>query len=151
DRAKDMATDYEPAQGYAERRGITFRERVAEIVRKIVPEKVRAMFDGERAQATPGGNAMQSPERAAPERIAAADLETALRKARADALVRHARASDAIIEAKQQGIAPSAEQRRELGEARRAFDEVRPHGWQDAEAAYSKDNSLAREAGGGRI
>lgn len=26
DRAKDMATDYEPAQAYAERRGITFRE-----------------------------------------------------------------------------------------------------------------------------
>lgn len=33
--------------------------------------------------------------------------------------------------------------------ARRAFDEVRPHGWQDAEAAYSKDNSLAYEAGSG--
>src|SRR4029453_4976407 len=32
-RTKDMASDYErvdPAQGYAERRGITFRERVAE-------------------------------------------------------------------------------------------------------------------------
>ncbi|WP_291700045.1 BlaI/MecI/CopY family transcriptional regulator [Bradyrhizobium sp.] len=37
DRAKDMASDYErtdPAQSYAERRGITFRERVAEIVLK---------------------------------------------------------------------------------------------------------------------
>lgn len=33
--------------------------------------------------------------------------------------------------------------------ARRAFDEVRPCGWQDAGAAYSKDNSLAREAGSG--
>ena len=32
-----------------------------------------------------------------------------------------------------------------------AFDELRPHGWQDAEAAYSKDNSLAREAGSGRV
>ncbi|MDU3041393.1 Ti-type conjugative transfer relaxase TraA, partial [Bradyrhizobium sp.] len=49
DRAKDMASDYEradPAQSYAERRGITFRERVAEIVRKLVPEKLRDMFDG---------------------------------------------------------------------------------------------------------
>ena len=49
DRAKDMASDYEradPVQGYAERRGITFRERVAEIVRRVVPEKVRNMFDG---------------------------------------------------------------------------------------------------------
>ena len=59
DRAKDMASDYEqrdPAQGYAERRGITFRERVAEIVRKVVPERVRNMFDGLRpsAEAVPG-------------------------------------------------------------------------------------------------
>jgi len=158
DRAKDMASDYEqrdPAQGYAERRGITFRQRVAEIVKKIVPENVRerigGMFDGMRAEAGSAERAMQQPDLAAPEKTVAADPEAALRKARADALVRHARASDAIIEAKQQGLVPSAEQRRELGEARRAFDAVRPHGWQDAEAAYSKDNSLAREAGGGRI
>jgi hypothetical protein len=151
DRAKNMATDYDPAQNYAERRGFTFRERVVEIMRRIVPGKVRGMFDGLRMDAAPGDNAMQPPQRAAPEKAVAADPEAALRKARADALVRHARASDAIIEAKQQGLAPSAEQRRELGEARRAFDEVRPHGWQDAEAAYSKDNGLAHEADSGRI
>ena len=62
DRAKDMASDYEradPAQDYAERRGITFRERVAEIVRKVVPEKVRNMFDGLRpsAEAVPARTA----------------------------------------------------------------------------------------------
>jgi hypothetical protein len=71
DRSKDMASDYEPAQRYAERRGITFRERVAEIVRKVervlekwgpvfqqdarppkdLPEKVRGMFDGLRLPA----------------------------------------------------------------------------------------------------
>src|SRR5213080_2175377 len=52
DRAKDMASDYEwadPVQSYAERRGITFRERVAEIVRRVVPEKLRDMFDGLRS------------------------------------------------------------------------------------------------------
>lgn len=81
----------------------------------------------------------------------AEDPEDALRGARRRALVRHARASDAVIEAKRQGLAPSVEQRRELGAARRAFNEVRPYGWQDAEAAYSKDNSLAREAGSGSI
>lgn len=74
-----------------------------------------------------------------------------LRKARTRALIRHARASDAILEAKYQGLMPSAEQRRELGAARSGFEEVRPHGWQDAEAAYSKDNSLAREAGTGKV
>ena len=66
DRAKDMASDYEradPAQSYAERRGITFRERVAEIVRKVVPEKVRNMFDGLRpsAEAVPGPDGARRP------------------------------------------------------------------------------------------
>ena len=67
DRAKDMASDYEradPAQSYAERRGITFRERVAEIVRKVVPEKVRNMFDGLRSPAdVPGPDGGRRPER----------------------------------------------------------------------------------------
>jgi hypothetical protein len=79
------------------------------------------------------------------------DREAVLRRARTEALKRHARACDAILEAKRQGLTLSVEQRRELGAARRAFNEVRPHGWQDAEAAYSKDNSLAHEAGWGRV
>src|SRR6266480_1077314 len=72
DRAKDMASDYEqrdPAQGYAERRGIIFGERVAEIVRRVVPERVRNMFDGLR----PSAEAM--PEREAPERKVVEDPE----------------------------------------------------------------------------
>lgn len=43
-----MASEYErrdPARQFAERGGIGFRERVAEIV-KVVPEKARGMFDG---------------------------------------------------------------------------------------------------------
>jgi Ti-type conjugative transfer relaxase TraA len=181
DRAKDMASDYDqpdPAQDYAERRGITFRERVVELVRKIMPEQLRLALDDLRdglrqpGDAAPGPEVRLGPEReegrqgterpareridvpretAAPERAAAEDREAALRKARTKALIRHARAVDAILEAKRQGAAPSDEERRELGAARRAFDEVRPHGWQDAEAAYSKDNSLAREAGTGRV
>jgi Ti-type conjugative transfer relaxase TraA len=162
DRSKDMATDYErpdPAQSYADRRGITFRERVAEIARKVVPEKVRNMFDGLRLPADGGRMPEQdsrSPESVRreadmTERNIAADPEAALRKARTDALVRHARAADAVLEARREGLEPSPDQRRDLGQARRAFDEVRPHGWKDAETAYSKDNSLAREAGSGRI
>ena len=95
DRAKDMASDYEhrdPAQRYAERRGITFRERIAEIVRKVVPEKVRNMFDDLRpsADAVPDLDGARRPEREAPERKVAEDPEAALRKARAKALIRHA-------------------------------------------------------------
>ncbi len=143
DRAKDMASDYEqidPAQDYAERRGITFRERVAEIVRKV-PEKVRGMFDGLRLP-TEGE---QRPERKVEE-----DPEEA-RKARTKALVRHARAVDAIFEMQEQGGRASPEQVEELQEARKVFEDVRPHGSHDAEAAYKKNPELAQEAATGRV
>jgi hypothetical protein len=154
DRAKDMASDYEradPAQSYAERRGISFRERVAEIVRRVVPEKVRNMFDGPRpsADAVPGPDGARSPEREAPERKAAEDPEAALRRARTKALVRHARAVDAIFDMQEQGGRASPEQVKELQEARKVFEEVRPYGSHDAEAAYKKNPELALEAASG--
>jgi hypothetical protein len=172
DRAKDMASDYEqrdPAQSFAERRGITFRERVAEIVRKVVPEKVRDMFDGLRPPSdVPGGDGGRRPEREtperersgtpaerretdAPERNVAADPEAEARRLRTRALVRHARAVDAIFEAREMGGEASPEQVKELQKARRSFEEVRPYGSHDAEAAYKKDPELAREAAGGRV
>jgi Ti-type conjugative transfer relaxase TraA len=156
DRAKDMASDYQradPAQSYAERRGITFGERVAEIVRKIVPERVRNMFDGQRpsADAVPGPDGARRLEREAPERKAAEDPEAVLRKARTKALVRHARAVDAIFDIQERGDKASPEQVKELQEARKVFEEVRPYGSHDAEAAYKKDPELVREAAGGQV
>jgi Ti-type conjugative transfer relaxase TraA len=173
DRAKDMASDYEradSAQSFAERRGITFRERVAEIVRKVVPEKVRNMFDGLRpsADAAPGPDDGQRPERetterersgtgaerretAAPEREVTQDPEAEARRARTRALVRHARAVDAIFEAQEMGGEASPEQVKELQKARRVFEDVRPYGSVDAEAAYKKNPELAHEAGSGRV
>jgi hypothetical protein len=145
DRAKDMASDYErldPARDYAERRGITFRERVAEIVRKIVPEKTRGMFDGLRPPADGGQR---------PERKVAEDPETALRRAGANALIRHARAVDAIFKMQERGGKASSDQVKELQEARKVFEEARPHGSHDAEAAYKQNPELAQEAATGRI
>lgn len=167
DRPKDMASDYEPAQSYAERRGITFRarmERVVEIASQL-PEKVRGMFDGLRlpADGAPGANAGERPERgrtdadgpqrepASPAREDADDPELAMRRARTDALKRHARAVNGIFSTEDTGGKASPEQMRELTDARKAFEEVRPHGWRDAEAAYVKDPELAREAGSGRV
>jgi len=155
-RAKDMASDYEqrdPVQSYAERRGITFGERVAEIVRKVVPEKVRNMFDGLRpsVDAVPGPDDARRPEREAPKRKAAEDPEAALRKARTKALVRHARAVDEIFEAQEMGGKASPEQVKELQQARKAFEELRPHGSHDAEAAYKKYPDLAREVALGKL
>jgi Ti-type conjugative transfer relaxase TraA len=156
DRAKDMASDYEqrdPARGYAERRGITFGERVAEIVRRVVPERVRNMFDGPRpsAEAVPGTGSARRPEREAPERKVVEDPEAALRQARTKALVRHARVVDAIFDMQERGGKASPEQVKELQEARKVFEQMRPYGSHDAEAAYKKNPELVREAVGGRV
>ncbi|TPK24691.1 Ti-type conjugative transfer relaxase TraA [Mesorhizobium sp. B2-5-9] len=181
DRAKDMASDYDqidPAQHYAERRGITFRQRVVEIVRRIVPEKLRDRIGGLLEGRSPG-DAEPSQERgrrpgrenvgaqigdAGPKpgggNLAAgvardtevpADAEAALRSARTKALVRHARALDTIFRSGNADGQGSPEQMRELRDARRAFENVRPHGWRDAEAAYVKNPELVREAAAGRV
>ncbi|CDX58806.1 putative Conjugal transfer protein, traA [Mesorhizobium plurifarium] len=168
DRAKDMASDYDqinPAQTYAERRGISFRQRVVEIVRKVVPERLRNMFDDRRpsADGAPDFDATPKPEReeperedvrlksAAPTRETAEDGQAALRKARTDALVRHARVVDTIFS--DEGAANKANPKllRELADARKAFEAVWQHGWRDAEAAYVKNPELVGEAAGGRI
>jgi hypothetical protein len=149
ERGKDMASDYsrvDPEQAFAERRGITFRERVAEVVRKV-PKKVRGIFDGLRFP-TAGADVR---EPAAPERKVAEDSEAELRRARTRALIRHARAVDDIFATQDSGERWSPAQARELNAARDAFEEVRPHGWRDAEAAYKKNPELAREAGSGQL
>jgi Ti-type conjugative transfer relaxase TraA len=171
DRAKDMASDYEradPVQSYAERRGITFRERVTEIVRRVVPEKVRDRIDGlleglrSPGEGSAGGNAVQPPGRgnedadarrepAALAKEVADRQEATLRRARTKALVRHARAVDVIFEAQEMGGKASPEQVKELQQARKVFEEVRPYGSDDAEAAYKKSPELAHEAAGGQV
>jgi Ti-type conjugative transfer relaxase TraA len=156
DRAKDMASDYEqrdPAQGYAERRGISFGERIVELVRKVVPEKVRNMFEGLRPsdEVVPSTASTVRPELETAERKAAEDSEAALRKTRTKALVRHARAVDAIFAIQERGDKASPAQVKELQEARKVFEEVRPHGSHDAEAAYKKNPDLVREAAGGQV
>jgi len=170
DRSKDMATDYDqqidPAQDYAERRGITFRARVAEIMRKLVPENVRDriedIIDSLRSpgDGVPGADAVKQPEReiagkdaereaAARMREAEIDPELAIRRARGQAFVRHARAVNAIFKAQAHDIAATPEQIEELHEARGAFNDLRPHGSYDAEAAYKRNPELATEAASG--
>jgi len=151
-----MASDYEqrdPAQGYAERRGISFGERIVELVRKVVPEKVRNMFEGLRPsdEVVPSTASTVRPELETAERKAAEDPEAALRKSRTKALVRHARAVDAIFDMQERGGKASPEQVKELQEARRVFEKVRPYGSHDAEAAYKKNPELVREAAGGQV
>ncbi|WP_299748070.1 Ti-type conjugative transfer relaxase TraA [uncultured Tateyamaria sp.] len=163
DRSKDMALDYaetDPAQDFAERRGIAFRERVIEVLRKIVPERLRDRIDGSRRarDGALGSDVPRSPGREearkdihpsadALQKAVAYDPEAAMRKARTEALKRHARAVDAIFTAQDRGNSGTPDQLRDLAESRASFEEVRPDGWRDAEAAYAKDPSLTREAG----
>jgi len=111
------------------------------------------MFDGLRpsAEAVPGTGSARRPEREAPERKVVEDPEAALRQARTKALVRHARAVDAIFDMQERGGKASPEQVKELQEARKVFEEVRPYGSHDAEAAYKKNPELVREAAGGQV
>lgn len=98
--------------------------RASEIVRQV-PEKLRATFDSLRlsAEGAPGADAREQPERekdaarperenagvearrdvAAPDREIADDPEAGLRRARTEALKRHARAVDAIFSAEDAG------------------------------------------------
>jgi hypothetical protein len=124
ERAKDMALDHagaDPAEGFAARRGIDF-----------------------------GRHAPEPPEtRPQPDDLAEA-REAALRPARARALIRHAEAVHAVFETQAQGGKASPEQVRTLNRARDAFEALRPDGWRDAEAAYLKDPTLARDAARGQ-
>ncbi|MCG2840776.1 Ti-type conjugative transfer relaxase TraA [Sandaracinobacter sp. RS1-74] len=162
DRAKDMATDYEPAQSYAERRGITFHARDAAVEQIRVPDNaldriddiifsVRETRDGADGpeRETTGRGIREEIEAVAQD--AGIDPEDALRHARRMVLIRHAHAVGQVFNAEDARGKASPAQWEELVDSRKAFDEVRPYGWQDAEAAYAKDESLAHEAGSGKV
>ncbi len=145
DRAKDMASDYgreasgDPARRFAERRGITFRERVAEVIRKV-PEKVRGLFDG-----------LRLPEARVPEADRQVRAQAALR--------RHARAVSDLLRAQEDGttINQLVEQGRyapmgqELNIARNELNAFGANYSRDAERAYLADQPLAHEAADGQV
>ncbi|MBV9557023.1 MAG: Ti-type conjugative transfer relaxase TraA, partial [Pseudolabrys sp.] len=80
-----------------------------------------------------------------------ADQEAEARRLRTKALVRHARAVDTIFAAQELGLKYTPEQVKELNEARRVFEDVRPYGSVDAEAAYKKNPELASDVASGRV
>lgn len=145
DRPKDMASDYArsdptraaPERVFAERRGITIREQVADLAKKIVPKKVRGMFDGLRLAmpATPMRSAPLAAEQ--PDRLARA-------------IERHAGALDAIWKMKDKGLPVLPHQREALEKARNALDETGPHHRRDWEAACRTNPSLVAGAASGR-
>ena len=104
-----------PAQGFAERRGISFRERVAEIVRKAVPEKARSMFASFRPPAE------QQPElRANPlhSKTSAQDLSRDIEK--------YARSLEEIDRMADRGLSALPHQETTLDKAHKALNQMQP-------------------------
>ena len=142
ERGKDMASDYtrdrvsDPARDFAERRGISFRERVADVVRKIVPEKARSIFAGLKLDAV-RAEPLKSigHDRFAPQRP---DIQ------------RHARAVTDIVKMRDRGLPLLPHQTDALHKARAALDAHHPHASRDLERAYTADRPMALEAAGGR-
>ncbi|MDB5704685.1 MAG: traA3 [Sphingomonas bacterium] len=151
ERAKDMASDYEradPSQAFAERRGIKFRERVAEIVR-VGAEKARGIFDNFKPK-IPASRDRDMFADFRPERQEAAKHEPVRASGQRGAVERYARALDEIERMRESRSAAMPHQREALERAREALDAIRPHASTDLRAAFQHCPELVREAADGR-
>ena len=134
ERGKDMASDYSPEQQFAERRGITFRQRIVEIARQL-PERAKTIFANFRPQA----------KKLEPLPTEQADLSNQRR-----AVERFARAADDMAKMREQGLPVLPHQRDVLDKAGKALDAIRPHAAADLASALQRQPELTREAADGR-
>ncbi|WP_294131229.1 Ti-type conjugative transfer relaxase TraA [Sphingobium sp.] len=161
ERGKDMAIDYrqaDPAKEYAERRGIAFGERIAEIVRPIV-EKARGMFDNFRPNIPQQerdifAGFQPKAEPPAQERVVLHQPGYDMQPMRAGgvrgAVERYAKALDAIQQTRAQGLDGMPHQREAFDRARDALEAIRPEGSSDLNTAFRSSPELVREAAEGR-
>jgi Ti-type conjugative transfer relaxase TraA len=162
ERGKDMATDYrqaDPVKEYAERRGISFGERVAEIVRPMV-EKARGIFDSFRPNIPSQherdifAGFQPKVEPPAQERAVQRQPEHDAQPMRAGgvrgAVERYAKALDAIQQTRAEGLDAMPHQREAFDRARDTLDAIRPAGSSDLDSAFRSSPELIREAAEGR-
>lgn len=144
ERTKDMALDYarvrdvDPARVFAVRRGISFRERVTEIVRTIVPEKARSIFAGFRPAPEPQHSIVveQKPK--------AGSLDIGR------GVERYARALADIERTAAKGLEPMPHQIAAREKAFAGLNEIRPKGGRDLSAAFRRQPELVGQAASGR-
>jgi Ti-type conjugative transfer relaxase TraA len=164
ERAKDMATDYEragPAQHpsaairrtFAERRGISFRERVAEIVR-VGAENARDIFDRFQPRTSTRSKADRfegfRPDTRAHEPEPGREPQTLRTSGQRGAVERYAKALREIEWQRGKGLTAMPHQRASLDRARDALNATRPHAATDLGAAFQLNPELVREAAEGR-
>ena len=143
ERGKDMASDYDREAGadrerkFAERRGITFRKRVAEIVRKIVPEKRQSIFAGFKPAPEAQRDIAAGPRKANPR-----DMQRGVE--------RYARALEDIGRTTDRGLEPMPHQLAARDKARAALNDLKPKAGRDLASAFSRQPELMAEAASGR-
>lgn len=134
ERGKDMASDYNPEQQFAERRGITFRERIIEIARQL-PERAKSIFAGFRPQT-------QKLETLPAEQHGLSNQRRAVE--------RFARAADDMAKMREQGLPVLPHQWEAMEKSGKALDAIRPNAAADLASALQRQPELTREAADGR-
>ena len=134
ERGKDMAGDYQPEQAFAELRGISFRERIVEMVRQV-PEKVKSIFENFRPQAR---------------QLEPIPAQTNTQNDQRRAIECYARALGDIGTMQAQGLPVLPHQKDALEKAGKALDAIRPHhAATDLAKALERRPKLIAEAAGG--
>lgn len=160
ERAKDMASDYgrdvSSEQGFAERRGITIRERIVEVV-KAVPEKVRDRFAGLRSKLGDLDLHLPPPPPAPAPRSRFSGVtitpgpELAPPPLPLDkAVERYARTAADLLRMREANLPELPHQKNAFVEARAALDAVRPHASQDLGRAMEGDPALMQQGATGK-
>ena len=134
ERGKDMAGDYKPEQAFAELRGISFRERVMEMVRQV-PERAKSIFGNFRPQAR---------------QLEPLPVQSNTQNNQLRAVERYARALGDIGTMQAQGLPVLPHQKDALEKAGKALDAIRPHAATDLAKALDRRPELLAEAAGGR-
>ncbi|MGC1302355.1 MAG: AAA family ATPase, partial [Caulobacteraceae bacterium] len=140
ERAKDVALDHDGASPFAERRGISFRERVVGAV-----EKVRDIFAGFKPRSPTPTSEHEASQPQAPSFDA--DREALRRRA----IQRHASAVADIFRMHDQDLPTLPHQDRALHTAREGLPAFDPHAVSDLERAYTDDRGMAGRVASGRV
>ena len=134
ERGKDMAGDYMPERAFAELRGISFRERVLEMVRQV-PVRAKSIFGNFRPQAR---------------QLEPLPVQSNTQNDQRRAVERYARALGDIGTMQAQGLPVLPHQKDALEKAGKALDAIRPHAATDLAKALDRRPELIAEAAGGR-
>ena len=134
ERGKDMAGDYKPEKAFAELRGISFRERIMEMVRQV-PEKAKSIFGNFRPQAR---------------QLEPLPAQTNTQNDQRRAVERYARVLGDIGTMQAQGLPVLPHQMEALEKAGKALDAIRPLATTDLAKALDRRPELIPEAAGGR-